>query len=68
MNNVRFVMAGSSDMMNKMIRHAAQLRITDKFTTAHRSLYLSECGTSETFTQLAGAVIDNIYALFTSMW
>ncbi len=31
MNNVRFVMAGSGDMMNKMIRRAAQLRITHKF-------------------------------------
>ena len=31
MDNVRFVMAGSGDMMNKMIRRAAQLRISDKF-------------------------------------
>ena len=31
MNNVRFVMAGSGDMLNKMIRRAAQLKITDKF-------------------------------------
>ena len=31
MNNVRFVMAGSGDMMNKMIRRAAQLKIADKF-------------------------------------
>ncbi len=31
MDNVRFVMAGSGDMMNKMIRRTAQLRITDKF-------------------------------------
>ena len=31
MDNVRFVMAGSGDMMNKMIRRAAQLGITDKF-------------------------------------
>jgi len=31
MNNVRFVMAGSGDMMNKMIRKAAQLKITNKF-------------------------------------
>jgi len=31
MDNVRFVMAGSGDMMDKMIRRAAQLRITDKF-------------------------------------
>jgi len=31
MNNVRFVMAGSGDMMNKMIRRAAELKITDKF-------------------------------------
>ncbi len=30
-NNVRFVMAGSGDMMNKMIRRVAQLRIADKF-------------------------------------
>jgi glycosyltransferase involved in cell wall biosynthesis len=31
MNNVRFVMAGSGDMMEKMIRRAAQLKIMDKF-------------------------------------
>jgi glycosyltransferase involved in cell wall biosynthesis len=31
MDNVRFVMAGSGDMMNKMIRKAAQLKITNKF-------------------------------------
>lgn len=31
MDNVRFVMAGSGDMMNKMIRRAAQLNITNKF-------------------------------------
>ncbi len=31
MDNVRFVMAGSGDMLNKMIRRAAQLKITDKF-------------------------------------
>jgi len=31
MNNVRFVMAGSGDMMEKMVRRAAQLKITDKF-------------------------------------
>lgn len=30
-DNVRFVMAGSGDMMEKMIRHAARLGITDKF-------------------------------------
>jgi len=29
--NVRFVMAGSGDMMNAMIRRAAELKITDKF-------------------------------------
>ncbi len=29
--NVRFVMAGSGDMMNAMIRRAAQLKITDHF-------------------------------------
>ncbi len=32
MDNVRFVMAGSGDMMNKMIRRAARLGITDKFS------------------------------------
>jgi len=32
MNNVRFVMAGSGDMMNKMIRRAARLGICDKFS------------------------------------
>lgn len=31
MDNVRFVMAGSGDMMEKMIKRAAQLGITDKF-------------------------------------
>ena len=31
MDNVRFVMAGSGDMMVKMIWHAAKLRIMDKF-------------------------------------
>jgi glycosyltransferase involved in cell wall biosynthesis len=31
MNNVRFVMAGSGDMMERMIRRAASLRITDRF-------------------------------------
>lgn len=31
MDNVRFVMAGSGDMMNKMVRRAARLGITDKF-------------------------------------
>lgn len=30
-NNVRFVMAGSGDMMNKMIRRVAQLGIADRF-------------------------------------
>jgi glycosyltransferase involved in cell wall biosynthesis len=30
-DNVRFVMAGSGDMMNQMIRLAAQRRISDKF-------------------------------------
>lgn len=30
-NNVRFVMAGSGDMMEEMILHAAKLGITDKF-------------------------------------
>ena len=30
-DNVRFVMAGSGDMLNKMIKHAAKLRIADKF-------------------------------------
>ncbi len=31
MSNVRFVMAGSGDMMNKMVRRAARLGICDKF-------------------------------------
>ena len=31
MNNVRFVMAGSGDMMERMIRRAASLGITDRF-------------------------------------
>ena len=30
-DNVRFVMAGSGDMMNKIIRRVAQLRISNKF-------------------------------------
>ena len=29
--NIRFVMAGSGDMMNKMIRRVAQLKIADRF-------------------------------------
>jgi glycosyltransferase involved in cell wall biosynthesis len=32
MKNVRFVMAGSGDMMNKMIRRAARLGICDRFS------------------------------------
>lgn len=31
MNNVRFVMAGSGDMMERMMRRAAKLKITDRF-------------------------------------
>lgn len=31
MDNVRFVMAGSGDMMEKMMRRAAKLKITDRF-------------------------------------
>jgi glycosyltransferase involved in cell wall biosynthesis len=31
MPNARFVMAGSGDMMERMMRHAAALRITDRF-------------------------------------
>ena len=31
MDNVRFVMAGSGDMMERMIRRAAYLKITDRF-------------------------------------
>ena len=31
MKNVRFVMAGSGDMMERMMRRAASLRITDRF-------------------------------------
>jgi glycosyltransferase involved in cell wall biosynthesis len=31
MNNVRFVMAGSGDMMERMMRRAATLKITDRF-------------------------------------
>ena len=31
MKNVRFVMAGSGDMMNKMVKRAAELKITDYF-------------------------------------
>ncbi len=30
-DNVRFVMAGSGDMLNKMIKHVARLKIADKF-------------------------------------
>ncbi len=30
-NNVRFVMAGSGDMLNRMIRRVAELKIADKF-------------------------------------
>ncbi|MGQ8336069.1 glycosyltransferase family 4 protein [Sunxiuqinia sp. A32] len=31
MNNVRFIMAGSGDMMNAMIKRAAELKISDRF-------------------------------------
>ena len=31
MNNVRFVMAGSGDMMNAMVKRAAELKISDRF-------------------------------------
>jgi len=31
MNNVRFVMAGSGDMLDRMMRRAASLKITDRF-------------------------------------
>jgi glycosyltransferase involved in cell wall biosynthesis len=31
MDNVRFVMAGSGDMMNKMVTHVAKLKISDRF-------------------------------------
>ncbi|RKD91748.1 (1-_4)-alpha-D-glucan synthase (ADP-glucose) [Mangrovibacterium diazotrophicum] len=31
MNNVRFVMAGSGDMMNAMVKRAAALKISDRF-------------------------------------
>jgi len=31
MENVRFVMAGSGDMMNSMVKRAAELNITDRF-------------------------------------
>jgi glycosyltransferase involved in cell wall biosynthesis len=31
MDNVRFVMAGSGDMMNRMVTRAAKLKISDKF-------------------------------------
>jgi len=31
MDNVRFVMAGSGDMMERMMRRAAALKITDRF-------------------------------------
>jgi len=31
MNNVRFVMAGTGDMMERMMRRAASLKITDRF-------------------------------------
>ncbi len=32
MDNVRFVMAGNGDMMEKMVRRAASLKITDRFS------------------------------------
>lgn len=47
-NNVRFVMAGSGDMMNAMIRRAAALGITDKF---HFTGFLK------------GANVDKMFAL-----
>ena len=50
LDNVRFVMAGSGDMMNKMIRRVAQLRIADKFhftgflkgDDVYKMLYMSD--------------------------
>ena len=46
--NVRFVMAGSGDMLNKMIKRVAKLRIADKF---HFTGFLK------------GAEIDRMFAL-----
>ena len=50
MNNVRFVMAGSGDMMPKMVRRAARLGITDRFhftgflrgDDVYKMLYMSD--------------------------
>jgi len=47
MDNVRFVMAGSGDMMEKMMRRAAALKITDRF---HFTGFLKG---SDVFTMLA---------------
>ncbi len=47
-NNVRFVMAGSGDMMNKMIKHVAELKIATKF---HFTGFLK------------GADVDKMFAL-----
>jgi glycosyltransferase involved in cell wall biosynthesis len=47
MHNVRFVMAGSGDMMERMIRRAASLKITDRF---HFTGFLRG---SDVFTMLA---------------
>jgi glycosyltransferase involved in cell wall biosynthesis len=50
MSDVRFVMAGSGDMMSKMVRRAARLGITDRFhftgflrgDEVYRMLYMSD--------------------------
>lgn len=50
MDNVRFVMAGSGDMMERMMRRAASLNITDRFhftgflkgDDVYRMLYMSD--------------------------
>ena len=47
MHNVRFVMAGSGDMMERMMRRAASLKITDRF---HFTGFLKG---SDVFTMLA---------------
>jgi len=42
--------------------------VDNSITSQRRELKITfDDGTSQTFTQLAGTVIDNIYALFTSM-
>ena len=55
-NNVRFVMAGSGDMMNKMIRLAAQRNISDHFQNSKRTKSVICCHAKMSYTKSATAI------------